>query len=272
VIWRVIGLLTLAALAAAEAVVRVLHAFPSTAWVSRPVVYWPALVLDALVLVAMLERRFPLFGRVFWRGPGRRPLVAITFDDGPTERDTPRILDVLRDKGVKATFFVIGQLAEARPSVVARAAAEGHEVGNHGYDHEVLPLRGPWFIRRQIERTSAVIEQACGRRPTLFRASHGWRNPWVGREAARAGCATVGWTLGVWDTDRPGADEIRRRVERGVEPGCVLLLHDGRGLEPDADASQVVEALPGIIDLLRRNGYRMVSISEMMREATGETA
>jgi peptidoglycan/xylan/chitin deacetylase (PgdA/CDA1 family) len=272
VIWRVIGLVTLAALVTAETGVRALHAFPATVWVSRPLVYAPALALDVLVLVAMLERRFPLFRKVFWRGPDRRPLVAITFDDGPTERDSPRILDVLRDKGVTATFFVIGQLVEARPAIVARAAAEGHEIGNHGYDHTVLPLHGPRFIRRQIERTSAAIERACGRRPTLFRASHGWRNPWVSREAARAGCATVGWTLGVWDTDRPGADEIRRRVERGVEPGCVLLLHDGRGVEPDADASQVVEALPGIIDQLRRNGYRLVSVSEMMRETTGETA
>jgi peptidoglycan-N-acetylglucosamine deacetylase len=114
-----------------------------------------------------------------------------------------------------------------------------------------------------------VIERVTGRRPVLFRASHGWRNPWVGREAARAGYATIGWTLGVWDTDRPGSSVIRERVARGVEPGCILLLHDGRGIEPNPDASQVAEALPAIIDGLRRDGYSFVTVSEMMRTSTG---
>jgi peptidoglycan/xylan/chitin deacetylase (PgdA/CDA1 family) len=216
----------------------------------------------------MLERRAPMFGRVFWKGSADDRSVALTFDDGPTEPYTSRILDILRDKGVKATFFVLGRRAESLPAIVDREVAEGHEVGNHGYDHSVLPLRGPSFTRDQIERTSAIVERAGGRRPTLFRASHGWRNPWVNREAAAAGCETVGWTLGVWDTDRPGADVIRERTRRGVEPGCILLLHDGRGLEPGADASQVVEALPQIIDDLRADGYRFATVSEMMRVRT----
>jgi peptidoglycan-N-acetylglucosamine deacetylase len=269
VIWQIIGLLTLVAAALSEGAVRLLHVSAGAARVSRPAVYVPVLLAEAILLVAMLERRAPVFGRVFWKGDAGQRSVAITFDDGPTEPYTARILDVLRDKRVKATFFVLGRRAEALPQVVARAAAEGHEIGNHGYDHSVLPLRSPAFTREQVERTSAIVERACGRRPTLFRASHGWRSPWVNREAARAGCATVGWTLGVWDTDRPGAEAIRQRVERGVEPGCVLLLHDGRGLEPDADASQVVEALPAIIDALRRDGYRFVTVSEMMRGLAG---
>ncbi len=263
-IWRIIGLVTLVAAAVSEIAVRVLHLSAGTARVPRPAIYVPVLLLEAVVLVAMLERRAPLFGRVFWRGADTEPSVAITFDDGPTGAHTPRILDILRDEGVKATFFVLGRHADRFPAIVARAAAEGHEIGNHGYDHSVLPLRGPRFVRRQIERTSTSVERACGRRPTLFRASHGWRSPWVNREAARAGCRTIGWTLGVWDTDRPGAGVIQGRVERGVRPGCVLLLHDGRGMEADADASQVVEALPGMIDSLRRKGYRFVTVSELM--------
>ncbi len=265
-IWQVIGLVTLGTAAAAEATVRLLET-AAGGDVSRSAVYIPLFLVEAVVLVAMLERRAPLFGRVFWRGPSDERAVAITFDDGPTDAHTPRILDILGDKGVKATFFVLGRRAERFPAIVARAAGEGHEVGNHGYDHSVLPLRGPAYARTQIEQTSAIIERACGRRPTLFRASHGWRSPWVNREAARAGCATIGWTLGVWDTDRPGAEVIRRRVARGVKPGCILLLHDGRGVEPDADAGQVVEALPALIDALRRDGYRLVTVSEMMNRA-----
>jgi peptidoglycan-N-acetylglucosamine deacetylase len=267
VIWRIIGLATLVAFALAEGAAHLLRAVAGSADVSRWMTYGPVLLAESVMLAAMLERRAPLFGRVYWKGPSIGRLVALTFDDGPTEAHTPRILDILREKGVKATFFVLGRRVDASPAVVARAAADGHDVGNHGYDHSVLPLRGPRFIRRQIEQTSVIVERVCGRRPTLFRASHGWRNPWVSREATRCGCATIGWTLGVWDTDRPGADVIRQRVERGVRPGCILLLHDGRGLEPDADASQVVEALPAIIDALQRDGYRFVTVSEMRRAA-----
>lgn len=261
-IWHIIGLVTLAAVGLAETGVQGLRLLGATP--SRGIVYPAALLLDALVLAGMLERRAPIFGRVFWRGPRNRRVAAITFDDGPTERYTPRILDILRERDAKATFFALGHHAERLPHVLARAVAEGHEVGNHGYDHAVLPLRGPVFIRGQIARTSEVIERATAVRPRLFRASHGWRNPWVNREARRAGCMPVAWTVGVWDTDRPGSTVIEQRVARGMSPGCVLLLHDGRGMEPDADASQVVEALPGIIDAFRRQGYQLVTMSELM--------
>jgi peptidoglycan-N-acetylglucosamine deacetylase len=265
VIWKTIATVTLVATLVSEGTVWLLRLSGGAPNMPRPEVYAPVFLAEAILLVAMLERRAPLFGRVFWKGTAGARAVAITFDDGPTEPHTARILDILRAKGARATFFVLGRRAEALPAIVARIAADGHEVGNHGYDHSVLPLRGQAFTRRQIDRASAGIERACGRRPALFRPSHGWRNPWVNREAARAGCATIGWTLGVWDTDRPGAEAIRQRVARGVEPGCILLLHDGRGLEPDADASQVVEALPAIIDGLRRDGYRLVTVSELMK-------
>jgi peptidoglycan/xylan/chitin deacetylase (PgdA/CDA1 family) len=267
VIWRIVGLVALAALALAEVAARLLRLTGALPAVSRPTFYAVALALAGLVLVGMLERRASLFGRVFWRGPSDRRLAALTFDDGPSEAHTPRILDVLADRGVQATFFVIGRHAEGLPAVVARAAREGHQIGNHGYDHRVLPLHGPAFTREQISRTSEIIHRACGTRPVLFRAPRGWRNPWVNRVARSRGCTTVGWTLGVWDTDRPGAEVIVERVRRGIAPGCVLLLHDGRGMEPGADASQIVQALPAIIDLFEAGGYRLVTISEMMRES-----
>jgi peptidoglycan-N-acetylglucosamine deacetylase len=273
VIWRVIGIVTLVAAGLAEVIVRASALVPGVADASRPVIYGLMMALDAVVLIAMLERRAPLFGRVFWRGPDdERRLAAITFDDGPNEVHTPRILDILRDKDVKGTFFVIGRHVERLPGIVERAASEGHEIGNHGYDHRVLPLRGPQFTRDQIGRAAVAIEAACDRRPALFRAPHGWRNPWVNREARRAACRTVAWTLGVWDTDRPGRAEIERRAARGLAPGCVLLLHDGRGMDTAADASQVVEALPSLIDTFRKNGYRLVTLSELIGESVRKSA
>jgi peptidoglycan/xylan/chitin deacetylase (PgdA/CDA1 family) len=167
---------------------------------------------------------------------------------------------------VRATFFVVGQNAEKYPNAIQRMAAEGHETGNHTYSHEVLPLKPPKVIRDEIRQTSSVIERVTGRRPALFRAPHGWRNPWVNRTARASGCTPVAWTLGVWDTDRPGAGVIVQRAVGGARNGCILLLHDGRGLEEGADSSQLIEALPRILDDLKRRGYRFVTVSEMLEQ------
>jgi len=267
-IWRIIGLVTLACLVLAEASARLSGILFSTDTPRWP---WFAafLALDAVALLGMLERRAPIFGRVFWRGPTDRPVASLTFDDGPNEPYTSQVLDILAKSGVRATFFVIGENAAHFPASVERAAREGHEIGGHTWDHGVLPLKGPRAIGEQIERSSAIIEQLTGARPALFRAPHGWRNPWVNPVARNHGVRPVGWTLGVWDTDRPGADVIVRRTFEGMRNGCVLLLHDGRGTERDADSSQLVQALPGIISGLRGRGYRLLTLSELIRETEG---
>lgn len=264
-IWRIIAVVSASALALAELSFQLSR--PLTGAAGGPRWPWTVawLAAAAVVLVGMLERRAPIFGRVFWRGaPGRRQ-VALTFDDGPSSH-TPAILDALAVLGVKATFFVLGVNAERHPDVVTRAAREGHDIGNHGLDHRVLPLAGPASIRDQIARTSAIIERLTGRKPSLFRASHGWRNPWVNGAARRQGLRVVGWTLGVWDTDRPGGDVIVQRTIAGVGPGCVLLLHDGRGIEAEPDATQVVQALPAIVGGLRQQGYELVTLSSLIRQ------
>ncbi len=265
-IWRVIGVVSAAALVLAELSARLARMVAEVP--GAPSWPWYAVWIAAatVVLVGMLERRAPLFGRVFWRGAADRRLVAITFDDGPSAAYTSAILDILREHEVKATFFVLGVNAQRHPELVTRAAREGHDVGNHGFDHRVLPLGGPRFVRDQIARTSDIIERLTGTRPTLFRASHGWRNPWVNGVARQQGCRVVGWTLGVWDTDRPGAGVIAGRTLIGARNGCVLLLHDGRGIEPAPDASQVVHALPSIIAGLRERGYELVTLSSLIRQ------
>jgi peptidoglycan-N-acetylglucosamine deacetylase len=225
------------------------------------------LLVEAILLFGVFEPRAPLFGRMFWRGAGDRRAVTLTFDDGPNEPYTSQILDILKTLDVKAAFFPIGKNAESFPETLRRAAAEGHEIGNHTYDHDLLPLKSARRIRDQIDRTSALIEAIIGHRPRFFRAPHGWRNPWVNGVAREAGCEPVAWTLGVWDTDRPGTEVIVRRTLKGLGNGCVLLVHDGRGTERGADASQMVAALPVIIDEARRAGYSFVALSDMMGHA-----
>jgi peptidoglycan/xylan/chitin deacetylase (PgdA/CDA1 family) len=203
-----------------------------------------------------------VFGRPLTRLSAPSDSVSITFDDGPNPRATPLILDVLRREGVHATFFVLGQHAERWPELVRRMVAEGHQLGNHGYWHRKLHRHGPDYIREDLTRGSDAIVAASGVRPRHFRAPHGFRNPWVSSIASSLGQRTVGWSLGVWDSARPGAGEIARRALEGMSPGSILLLHDGDGYDPEGDRLQTAEALPMIIDGLRARGLRFATLPD----------
>lgn len=227
---------------------------------------WSGIALDAVLLYAVFERRAPLWGQIVSRGRPRTPAIAITFDDGPTEPYTSQILDVLGGFGARATFFVLGVRAESASEVVRRAASEGHEIGNHTWDHAPLPLRTPSAMRQTICRTSDLVQRITGRRPRVFRAPFGWRNPWLDSAARREGCEPIAWTVGVYDTDRPGADTIVERAIEGFVDGSILLLHDGRGLDPEPDASQVVAALPRIVHEAQRRGFRLLTVSDLLAE------
>jgi peptidoglycan/xylan/chitin deacetylase (PgdA/CDA1 family) len=207
------------------------------------------------------HRNSPVFGRALGRLPTHEKEIALTFDDGPNPVATPRILDVLRSENVPATFFLLGRHVERWPALARRAAEEGHALGNHGYHHRKLHFRGPAYVRVDLALGTDTIVSACGKQPTLFRAPHGFRSPWVTSIARELGQRTIGWTLGVWDSDRPGADVIVRRAVDGCGPGTILLLHDGDGYDADGDRTQTAEALPRIIRELRDRGYRFVRLA-----------
>ena len=203
-----------------------------------------------------------MFGRVLTHLPGDEPVVSLTFDAGPIPRATPRILDVLRRERVRATFFVLGRHAERWPEIVRRAALEGHQLGNHGYFHRKLHRRTPAYVRDDLTRGTEQIVRASGVRPRHFRAPHGFRSPWVTPIASSLGQRTVGWSLGVWDSARPGADAIASRALEGMQAGSILLLHDGDGYDPDGDRLQTAEALPAIIEGLRGRGFRFTTLPD----------
>lgn len=188
---------------------------------------------------------------------GRR--VALTFDDGPNAEATPRILDALAARGVKATFFVLGRHADRWPELVKRVAAEGHTIGNHGWHHQKL-LRGPGYVRRDLTLGTESIIRASGVRPALFRAPHGIRSPWVTPIASSLGQKTVGWSRGVWDSSKPGVDRIVRRTVDGTRPGSIMLLHDGDGYDMNGDRRQTADAIPRILDELLERGYTLVTV------------
>ena len=201
-----------------------------------------------------------VFGRALGKLPTTKRHVSLTFDDGPNPEATPKILDALAERGVKATFFILGNHAERWPDLVRRIAAEGHQVGNHGYFHRKLHFKLPFYIRKDISLGKRAIERAGGPSPRFFRAPHGFRNPWVTPIARSMGELTIGWSLGVWDSECPGVKAIVQRTIAGVEPGSIVLLHDGDGYDPEGDRSQTAAAVPEIIDRLRENGYEFVTL------------
>jgi len=206
------------------------------------------------------HRNSPLFGPALGKIESGRKAVALTFDDGPNPEATPLILDTLREKGVRATFFVLGSHAERWPELVRRISNEGHQLGNHGYFHRKLQFKSPFYVSRDIRLGIRAIKRAGAPAPKYFRAPHGFRSPWTTPIASSYGERTVGWSLGVWDSDRPGVEEIVRRTLEGVSPGSIVLLHDGDGYNPDGDRMQTAAALPLIIDRLKEQGYEFATL------------
>lgn len=201
-------------------------------------------------------RNSPIFGRPIRRLRTHDRAVALTFDDGPNPDATPVVLDALAARDVKATFFILGRHAEQWPHLVKRVADEGHSIGNHGYYHRKLHFKSPGYVRRDLELGTSAIERAAHVRPSLFRAPHGFRSPWVSFIARSLGQRTVGWSLGVWDSDRPGVETIADRTVKGAKSGSILLLHDGDGYDPSGDRMQTAHAIPLIVDRLLAQGYR----------------
>lgn len=178
--------------------------------------------------------------------------VSFTFDDGPDPQNTPRLLDVLRRKHVRAVFCLWGEHARQYPGLVRRIAAEGHILCNHSLNHDNLSTMTPEAIRADLLATNAVIREAVPwARIPYFRAPFGaWgASPAV---AASLGMQPLGWRLAITDWEPPGTDVLVERLLTGITEGAVVLMHDGGG-----DRTQTVEAVAEVIPTLRADGWRL---------------
>ncbi len=207
----------------------------------------------------------PVFGPVLRHGPRDRPQAALTFDDGPGP-STPAILDALADAGVAATFFVLGRQARRHPELIRRMRDEGHQVASHGYDHGILVMRGPGYVRDQIARTESAVADAAGPGVLthLFRAPHGFRGPATWAAVHSAGYRMIGWTRGVFDSADPGPDVVAERSATALAPGCILLLHDADGWDPDHARAHTAAAIPDICAAARRKGLALVTMDGLV--------
>lgn len=224
------------------------------------------LVADHVVLAAAsLWPRSQLVGENLLRlplpeGTAGRNEIALTFDDGPDPDVTPRVLDLLDQAEMRATFFCIGRKVEAHPGVAAEIARRGHRVENHTQNHPHLFACYPApALRREIEDAQKAIEHATGRRPRLFRAPAGLRNPLLDWVLHRTGLRLVAWTRRGFDAVDQNPTAVARRLLTGLAPGDILLLHDGSALREGGNP-KVLEVLPRVLDALAARGLKSVPV------------
>lgn len=182
--------------------------------------------------------------------------IALTFDDGPSRENTPRVLKVLRRADAHATFFVLGDRAERMPDVLAAVHEDGHEIGNHGFSH--TSMRSLWKsqIREEVCRTHRAVEAATGQRPTLLRPPFGRYAPSAVPLAGGLGYDLVLWTVDAADWKTRDATAMAQSVVRSARPGAIILMHDRE--------ARSVEALPMILAGLKRRGFEVVAVSELL--------
>jgi peptidoglycan/xylan/chitin deacetylase (PgdA/CDA1 family) len=204
-------------------------------------------------------------GIVYWHGDSTQNKIALTFDDGPQDIYTPQILDILKKYGVKATFFLIGKNVEAFPDVAKRIAQEGHCIGNHTYSHPDLVLKTKEHIRLELKNAQDAIYKATGIKPYLFRPPYGADNHWVALEVENLGYVIIKWsTSGLNGRNDLQFDKLAQEVITNTRNGSIILLHDGNRLSHKIDRSQIVKALPIIIETLQGQGYHFVTIPELL--------
>jgi peptidoglycan/xylan/chitin deacetylase (PgdA/CDA1 family) len=229
-----------------------------------------ALILPALAMGCLMYGYFvpssQVFGKVYYEGNSSERVVALTFDDGPNEPYTSQILDILDGHGIDATFFTVGQNVILYPDVARRMVAYGHVVGNHSYSHKAnhaVTSQGC----RDLAMAQMAIRDTVGLEPHLYRPPHGKVSPWELECVEKSNLIEVTWSVASRDQYMSSAKVFAKNILNEVEPGKIILLHDGYGTLHDcdlADKSLTVEALPLIIEHLQAQGYRFVTVNELL--------
>ena len=196
--------------------------------------------------------------RVIRKIPTTHKVIALTVDDGPHYKTTPELLAVLREKQVKATFFILGANAEAHPDIVAQAVADGHEIASHAYSHKRLNKLTQAEVAAEFDRFETIISPVAPK-PVFFRPPDGAYNDAIVKLARERGYTTVLWSIDTGDWRRPPAGQVVETAVKNAIPGGIILMHDGQYPLPTPQAAAL------IIDQLRSRGYQFVTMSELMQ-------
>ncbi len=204
------------------------------------------------------------FGRTFKGLSYESKQLALTYDDGPNDPYTLRLLEVLARHNVRATFFLIGRYVRQRPDIVREVVKAGHVVGNHTFTHPLLIFRSARELRMQLTDCERAITDAVGGHSKLFRPPFGGRRPAVLRIARQMGLEPVMWNVTGFDWNAPSVEHIEHKVTRRVRGGDVILLHDGEHRAFGTDRSHTLTATDRLISRYKSEGYEFVTIPEMM--------
>ena len=185
------------------------------------------------------------------------PYIALTFDDGPAKSTTPRLLDLLAKRGIKVTFFVLGEMVEQNPDLLKREVAEGHEIGNHSWNHPNLAKMSDDAVHSQLQRTQDLIFQTVGIKPKTMRPPYGSfterQRKWAHEQF---GYKTILWEVDPQDWKKPGPAVVVRRILSETKPGYIILVHD---IHP-----QTIDAMEQTLDGLLAKGFQFVTVSELL--------
>ena len=205
------------------------------------------------------------FGPQVANGPRDEREVAITFDDGPDDPYTLEIARILDSRGAKGTFFMVGKALDRRPDIARALREDGHLLGNHSYHHDSWRWLDPRYP--ELERTQRAFRHNLGICPTFYRAPHGQHTPFLARVVGDHGMTMVGWDVSAGDWKTDDARLIARRVLDDVEPGSIIVLHDGLDGSVTADRSVLVRAVPLILDGLARRDLKPVRLDALLGES-----
>lgn len=204
------------------------------------------------------------YGRTFTAlAPGTKQL-ALTYDDGPNDPHTLRLLEVLAKHQVRATFFLIGRYVQQRPDIAREIVKAGQAVGNHTFTHPLLTFKSEAAVRRELTDCRSALHDAVGEHTNLFRPPFGGRRPAVLRIVRELGLETVMWNVTGYDWNAPPFAAIEQKVTTQIRGGDVILLHDGGHKQMGADRSQTVQATDHLITKYKSEGYKFATIPQMM--------
>jgi peptidoglycan-N-acetylglucosamine deacetylase len=204
------------------------------------------------------------FGSQVAHGPRDARQVAITFDDGPDDPYTLEIAGILDERGAKGTFFVVGKALDRRPDIARALREDGHLLGNHSYHHDSWRWLDPRYP--ELERTQRVFRRHLGACPRFFRAPHGQHTPFMAGVVGDHGMTMVGWDVSAGDWKTDDARLVARRVLDDVQPGSIVVLHDGLDGNVTADRSVLLRAVPLILDGLARRDLEPVRLDALLDE------
>ena len=204
------------------------------------------------------------FGRTFAAGTRGSKQIALTYDDGPNDPYTLKLLDVLAKHNVRATFFMIGRYVQQRADIARAVAQAGHVIGNHTFTHPLLTFKSEAHTRAQLVDCRQALEDAVGEHSNLFRPPFGGRRPATLKIARELGLQTVMWNVTGYDWNAPPAAVIEKKVTRQMRGGDVILLHDGGHRSMGIDRAQTVLATDNLIQRYRDQAYEFVTVEDML--------